>query len=546
MEFVEPNIANSDGQRSDYRYEMNLFRCDSESTPFYTAKNTQKDDKSSVYQSNVNFDDQRNFNEQEIEDFFGVDYQEMQRIVQVSQKYLNNVKLIMDEEKAVPSPVKIDALRCNAEWSSQKLRTNAQKPIRIEFQFSRVSQCIKDHLTNEVIEEADVEDWIETLSRQNNDNCIIDGVASRKIVGFTCFYRQNNRMLQEKEDFQKVQETLEQLQGKIASARSESMSSQQKQMQMAKKYEEQALIGMILMKFQKPTDSDFPETLKHLPVFWPFKKSQPTTQDQTPQSSQSNTPLQSSVQSQQHQQHEINKDDLEKQMQAQEKVLKEKALKSQVAKIIFLGVVPQCKRSGIGTLIYKKCLHIVENQFPNCILLYYLKNPDFLSSNFRSIQGFLVRNHFKILNESRQLGETISDKTVFYYNITSLQMEQKYSMNGLFAEFIKVLCKNPLALCHREGQKKLKKELKRVKHKYENQDFEEDDVEEFKTEQDRQESDQLAQRNNNQNNQIQFNNYQQVGLNRYPQRDVFEINDNHLEIMDIVKQQRQHNLDNQI
>ena len=41
-------------------------------------------------------------------------------------------------------------------------------------------------------------------------------------------------------------------------------------------------------------------------------------------------------------------------------------------------------------------------------------------------------------------------------------------MNGLFAEFIKVLCKNPLAICNREGQKKLKKELKRVKQKYEN------------------------------------------------------------------------------
>lgn len=43
------------------------------------------------------------------------------------------------------------------------------------------------------------------------------------------------------------------------------------------------------------------------------------------------------------------------------------------------------------------------------------------------------------------------------------------------------MCKNPLAICNREGQRKLKKELKRVKMQYENEDID-DGVEEYKTE----------------------------------------------------------------
>ena len=70
------------------------------------------------------------------------------------------------------------------------------------------------------------------------------------------------------------------------------------------------------------------------------------------------------------------------------------------------------------------------------------------------------------------MGDSISEKTLFYYNITSLKLDKQRSINGLFAEFIKVVCRNPLALCNREGQRKIKKELKRAKLKYENEDLE--------------------------------------------------------------------------
>lgn len=51
------------------------------------------EDKSSVFLSNMNFDDERNFNKQEIEDFFGVDFKEMQKLVGTSHRQnLNNPK----------------------------------------------------------------------------------------------------------------------------------------------------------------------------------------------------------------------------------------------------------------------------------------------------------------------------------------------------------------------------------------------------------------------------------------------------------------------
>jgi len=40
---------------------------------------------------------------------------------------------------------------------------------------------------------------------------------------------------------------------------------------MMKKYEEELMIGLILIRFQKPTDAKFPRILKNMPKFKQFK-----------------------------------------------------------------------------------------------------------------------------------------------------------------------------------------------------------------------------------------------------------------------------------
>ena len=45
---------------------------------------------SAFYLTHEDFDEEKNFNQEEIENFFGVDYIEMERIVSVSRKYLND------------------------------------------------------------------------------------------------------------------------------------------------------------------------------------------------------------------------------------------------------------------------------------------------------------------------------------------------------------------------------------------------------------------------------------------------------------------------
>eukprot|EP00347_Sterkiella_histriomuscorum_P011422 403372515 len=369
----------------------------------------------------------------------------------------------------------------------------------------------KDIQTDEVLEVSDISEWIETINRQNQENQIIDGVNQRGIVGMCCFYRQDNRMHQEREDLRRVEEMIGILKGNAPPQTKEAASLDQRQQEIAKKFEDLTLIGIILMQFQLPTDQDFPETLKLLPIFWPFK-SKPVNPDGDP-----NTP-QNGADNNQANFHannsELNRDDLEQQNLIQERILQEKASKNQVAKILMIGVVPQCKRSGIGTLIYKKALHIIEQEFPHCVLVYFQRDQNFLSNNWRSLHSFLCKNHFKIINDSKILGDTINERTLFYYNITSLQLDKQRSSHGLFAEFIKVVCRNPLAICNREGQKKLKKELRRVKLKYENEDIE-DQLEEFKTEQDVEEPQQK-------NNQQQSNFDTQFNRNNN-QIDIFEI-----------------------
>ena len=224
-----------------------------------------------------------------------------------------------------------------------------------------------------------------------------------------------------------------------------------------------------------------------------------------------------------------------------------------VGQILLFGVVPQCKRSGIGTLIFKKAVHLVEQQYPECALIYFQRNESFVSKDWNSVNQFFLKNHFKLLNEKgaaaapvvrsrfsyfnrgalslrqsmynrlyrrrrpaqatagagpnkpamqaaqpvtkaapvpppvqskagnqNQAQNTITDSTIFYFNLISLVKKNKKATRNLLREFFKVICRNPFDRCNKEGQKRLKQELKRIKQKYENQDMDE----EYKTEPD--------------------------------------------------------------
>lgn len=77
----------------------------------------------------------------------------------------------------------------------------------------------------------------------------MEGIILRQIVGVACFYRQRDS--REREEEEKTSEG----EGRLPPT----------------KYEEELLIGLILIKFQKPTDSKFPKILKNMPKFKPFK-----------------------------------------------------------------------------------------------------------------------------------------------------------------------------------------------------------------------------------------------------------------------------------
>jgi hypothetical protein len=35
-----------------------------------------------------------------------------------------------------------------------------------------------------------------------------------------------------------------------------------------------------------------------------------------------------------------------------------------------IGVINECKRTGIGTLLFKKAIRLIETEFPECLLIY--------------------------------------------------------------------------------------------------------------------------------------------------------------------------------
>lgn len=194
---------------------------------------------------------------------------------------------------------------------------------------------------------------------------------------------------------------------------------------------------------------------------------------------------------------------------------------TQVANMLMLAVIPQCRRSGLGTLLYKKVLWLIESQFTQCVLIYGQRNDSLqIVHNWKAVSCFLLKNHFKLVENGQlaedfdtQLAKTQSNippgsnllsannmkgsnlnieagpTAIFYYPITSIvrRKDQQRSTKGLFSEVMRAFCRNPFAKCTKEGRLRFKKELEQIRKKYEKDDIILD-VEQFACDEDDEES----------------------------------------------------------
>lgn len=200
---------------------------------------------------------------------------------------------------------------------------------------------------------------------------LLEYVRKRKVVGITCLYKQELKYKDQEEPNRIVDDGLP------------FEFNEQTQL-----HENRIMIGIALFHVHKPRkDSVFPEELTKLPIFQGRVKLDKSSRSHSREEYKSVS--------------SFSVDET-----------------TQVANILLLAVVPQCRRSGIGTLLYKKALWHIETNFRDCVLIYGQKNDTLHNIlSWRSVVQFLNKNHFKCLNEE-QLPE--SGKLIMYYPITNI------------------------------------------------------------------------------------------------------------------------------
>ncbi|TNV81848.1 hypothetical protein FGO68_gene6278 [Halteria grandinella] len=342
---------------------------------------------------------------------------------------------------------------------------------------------------------------------------IIEYVRQRKIVGVACFYQQEIKMQGGDEHDGLVRDRKDKQQGKEEKHIGDLKIGESEKD--GDTLVNNILIGMILLHVHQPkNDSSFPEALRSLPIFQGkvrLRKENPVVNAAVVSGSQIFTTNNAMLPDRKPQDPE--------QSESVSTFFVDSS--TQVANILMLAVVPQCRRSGIGTLLYKKALSLIESQFTNCVLIYGQRNDALqLVLSWKAVSCFLVKNHFKVIeadgggggavsgggqttqtratgstnNGLRQVGSTVEDQisdvmsrgsrmsqvsfeagpmAIFYYPITSLvrRKDQQRSTKGLFREVMRAFCRNPFAHCNREGRAKFKKELEQIKKKYEKDDI---------------------------------------------------------------------------
>jgi len=106
----------------------------------------------------------------------------------------------------------------------------------------------------------------------------------------------------------------------------------------------------------------------------------------------------------------------------------------EIARLLFLNVLVQCRGAGIGTLLLNKGIHVLERLYKDTTLVYYEK--EMILQEEERFEEFLLKNHFRV-----PTGE--SQRRLLYQPLESMTTKYQEKSPGFWQEFIKLLCKKP-------------------------------------------------------------------------------------------------------